>query len=264
MKMKRIKRIVVLAVTLMLSVSYCLASNGEERQQKKSVWHEDTVTLHALYKQAVEDAARPTPEKLVNTLVIINKIDDNNGQEWIRIGDTDMVLVASFMKEKYAALYRNSTDTFRLAANESWVTVPSEWKKKAGCFAEMDSVESRMRMIQMLGLPMESQNTQVVLMYIDAKTLFRPSRDPETNDNTAQLTYPEGVSENHRDWFEYNLSLAYKPENPYPWTQLGYTYDWHSPTDTHVGLSEFVSLRGSLAKVKEVMGSHTFIRKLFE
>ncbi len=59
MKTKRIERIVVLSVMLMLSVSYCLASNGEEGQQKKSVWYEDTVTLHALYKQAVEDAVKP-------------------------------------------------------------------------------------------------------------------------------------------------------------------------------------------------------------
>ena len=58
MKTKRIEKTVVLSVMLMLSVSYCLASNGEERQQKKSVWHEDTVTLHALYKQAMEDAAK--------------------------------------------------------------------------------------------------------------------------------------------------------------------------------------------------------------
>ncbi|MDD7318469.1 MAG: hypothetical protein SOZ80_05320 [Prevotella sp.] len=262
MEMKRIEKKIVFVVMLLLAGSYCVAGNGGNRRQRDGVWYEDTVRLHALYKQAVEDAAQPTQNKLVNTLVSIDKTDSGNGQEWIRIGNTDMVLVASFMKEKYAVLYQNSTDTFRLAANESWFTIPAEWKKKAGCFAEMDSVESRMRIIQMLGLPMESQNTHVVLMYIDANTLFRPSRDPETNDRVAQLTYPEGVSEGHRDWFEYNLSLAYQPENPYPWTQIGYTYDWHSPTGTHVGLSEFVSLRGSLVKVKAVMGSHTFIRSL--
>jgi hypothetical protein len=26
----------------------------------------------------------------------------------------------------------------------------------------------------------------------------------------------------------------------YPWTQLGYTYDWSSENKTHYGLSEFV------------------------
>jgi hypothetical protein len=28
--------------------------------------------------------------------------------------------------------------------------------------------------------------------------------------------------------------------SPYPWTALGYTYDWGNPTPPHYGVSEFV------------------------
>jgi hypothetical protein len=166
------------------------------------------------------------------------------------------------MKDKYVEMYRNEADTFRLQSAESWFTVPSEWQKKANCFAEMDSVESRTRLLQMLGLPLSTVHTQIVAVYVDAKALFRPSHDPEITDHTSQLTYPEGVSANHHDWFEYNVSFSYEPGNAYPWTQLGYTYDWHNPDKAHVGLSEFVAFKGTLAKVKYIKSCWQFVQEL--
>jgi len=38
---------------------------------------------------------------------------------------------------------------------------------------------------------------------------------------------------------------------PYPWTQLGYTYDWGNP-ETEVGLSEFVIKTNSKVKVNRI------------
>ena len=168
----------------------------------------------------------------------------------------------TLMKQKFVDMYRNEPDTFRLQSSESWFTVPSEWKKKAKCFAEMDSVESRTRLLQMLGLPLSTVHTQIVAVYVDAKALFRPSRDPEITDHTSQLSYPKGVSANHHDWFEYNVSFSYEPGNAYPWTQLGYTYDWHNPDGPHVGLSEFVAFKGTLAKVKYIKSCWQFIQEL--
>ena len=71
-------------------------------------------------------------------------------------------VIITLMKQKFVDMYRNESDTFRLQSAESWFTVPSEWKKKAKCFAEMDSVESRTRLLQMLGLPLSTVHTQIV------------------------------------------------------------------------------------------------------
>ena len=254
----------MLASALLLIIAGCRGNLGrtQTKASENSTWYKDTAALEALYQKAVDDASEPTPSKVVDTLVSITNAADNPDQEWIKVGDTDMVLVASLMKQKFVDMYRNEPDTFRLQSAESWFTEPSEWKKKAKCFAEMDSVESRTRLLQMLGLPLSTVHTQIVAVYVDAKALFRPSHDPEITDHTSQLSYPKGVSANHHDWFEYNVSFSYEPGNAYPWTQLGYTYDWHNPDGPHVGLSEFVAFKGTLAKVKYIKSCWQFIQEL--
>lgn len=256
----------MLAAAVMFITAGCKGNIGKYESQTKvdenSTWYKDTAALEALYQKAVDDAKEPTPSKVVDTLSSITNAKDNPDQEWIKVGDTDMVLVASLMKDKFVQMYKNEKDTFRLASNESWFTIPAEWQKKAGCFAGMDSVESRTRLLQMLGLPLSTVHTEIVAVYVDAKALFRPSHDPEITDHTSQLTYPSGVSRNHHDWFEYNVSFSYEPGNAYPWTQLGYTYDWHNPDGYHVGLSEFVAFKGTLAKVKEIKSCWQFIQEL--
>ena len=188
----------MLASALLLIIAGCRGNLGrtQTKASENSTWYKDTAALEALYQKAVDDASEPTPSKVVDTLMSITNAADNPDQEWIKVGDTDMVLVASLMKQKFVDMYRNEPDTFRLQSSESWFTVPSEWKKKAKCFAEMDSVESRTRLLQMLGLPLSTVHTQIVAVYVDAKALFRPSRDPEITDHTSQLSYPKGVSAN--------------------------------------------------------------------
>ena len=225
----------MLASALLLIIAGCRGNLGrtQTKANENSTWYKDTAALEALYQKAVDDASEPTPSKVVDTLVSITNAADNPDQEWIKVGDTDMVLVASLMKQKFVDMY-----------------------------SEMDSVESRTRLLQMLGLPLSTVHTQIVAVYVDAKALFRPSRDPEITDHTSQLSYPKGVSANHHDWFEYNVSFSYEPGNAYPWTQLGYTYDWHNPDGPHVGLSEFVAFKGTLAKVKYIKSCWQFIQEL--
>ena len=44
----------------------------------------------------------------------------------------------------------------------------------------------------------------------------------------------------YREWFEARTALSYGEENPYPWTRLGYTYDWHRDAAQRRGLGEFI------------------------
>jgi hypothetical protein len=52
------------------------------------------------------------------------------------------------------------------------------------------------------------------------------------------------------DWIEALRKSSYGAMG-YPWTQLGYTYDWGGDGD-EVGLSEFVVRKGSEVVVKDV------------
>ncbi|NVN90305.1 MAG: hypothetical protein HXX11_06835 [Desulfuromonadales bacterium] len=48
-----------------------------------------------------------------------------------------------------------------------------------------------------------------------------------------------GVFKTYSSWFNNRSRYGYtKVSSPYPWTRLGYTYDWGS--SNHTGLSEFV------------------------
>jgi hypothetical protein len=70
----------------------------------------------------------------------------------------------------------------------------------------------------------------------------------------AGLPLPDGirsqVAKAYRDWFAATWSSRYETATPYPWTQLGYTYDWGS--SNHMGLSEYVIRKGSTVGVAGV------------
>ncbi len=64
---------------------------------------------------------------------------------------------------------------------------------------------------------------------------------------------PKGVSAEYIEWFTALQSKSYG-ENGYPWTRLGYTYDWGNP-ESEVGLSEFVIEAGATVKIHSVSGT---------
>ncbi|WP_405357753.1 hypothetical protein [Ruminococcus sp.] len=49
-------------------------------------------------------------------------------------------------------------------------------------------------------------------------------------------------------WFENNTASSYSTGS-YPWTRLGYTYDW-ADNGTAYGLSEFIIFKGAKVKVE--------------
>ncbi|MCR5083993.1 MAG: hypothetical protein K6A65_00635 [Succinivibrionaceae bacterium] len=211
----------------------------------------------AAYAQALAATAAPSAEQACHHLLAITP--GAPGQEWITENGRDRVLVASFMKARHTRFWEGGKP-FTLAV-DSWVTVPAEWAQRRDEFAGLGGEALRMRMVQMLGLPPDSENSMVVEFYADPHDLFRPSRDGEIDDQVAGLTYPPGTTDSHRNWFEYQLRLYRDSDPKFPWTQLGYSYDWGSAGPSHVGMSEFVVPRGSTVRTKRILGAEEFIRE---
>ena len=97
-------------------------------------------------------------------------------------------------------------------------------------------------------------------MWVNPADLFRPSPDGEVDDTVAELELPgperfasQQDYEFHRDWYNLQLSIDDydNPAKGYPWTRLGYTYDWGNPA-SEVGLSEFVITAGATIKIENV------------
>jgi hypothetical protein len=64
------------------------------------------------------------------------------------------------------------------------------------------------------------------------------------------MTLPDNADPLYVSWFKGNILYSYFPES-YPWTRMGYTYDWGS--DSRIGLSEYVVEKNSSIYVSSVM-----------
>lgn len=198
------------------------------------------------YQAALADAKYPTVGEISKNLTPIAAWNSNLLWEGAAGGS----------RVKMVALTRNYYDNsvgrdYTLSFGELWVTVAPELRQ---FFATDLAGPSMRRLEQLLGLPPDGGYTRIVEFWVDPANLFRPSPDPEITDMEAELTFPAGsrtaVSQAHRDWFSATWSSRYESATPYPWTQLGYTYDWGG--SDHVGLSEFVIERGSVVGVAGV------------
>ncbi len=106
-----------------------------------------------------------------------------------------------------------------------------------------------LRVNQLLGLPDSAANgrvnDRVVEVVAPTQSIIRPERDPSVTNPTSSVAFPAGTSQTYQTFF-YNTLVDSKyvlpPGNvPFPFTQLGYTYDWNNPANIH-GLAEFVIL----------------------
>ncbi len=111
----------------------------------------------------------------------------------------------------------------------------------------------RLRLAQRLGLPPDADYDRFVELWVRPRDLVRPCPDPEVTDRECELRPPKPqthvpVSDAHQDWFRELKATSYGPDG-YPFTGLGYTYDWHPATD-EVGPSEFVLRPGESGIVR--------------
>ncbi len=66
----------------------------------------------------------------------------------------------------------------------------------------------------------------------------------------------------YKNWFDNRRAYVYTLPTPYPWTGLGYAYDWGNPVAPHIGPSEFVINPGT-AGVPVFIKSATWTRQYF-
>lgn len=163
----------------------------------------------------------------------------------------DNVLVCTW--NKYPDSYVDGS-TVTLQYGDVWVFTldeVKEWGKKNGMSENMT-----LRMEQLIGLPPQKGYTHFSLLWADPDDLFRPSRDNEIDDTEAELEFPENATQEYIEWFNSNAEYSYNPHR-YPWTGLGYTYDW-ADSGTEYGLSEFIIKDGSQVTVEKTYTNSEF------
>lgn len=156
---------------------------------------------------------------------------------------------------------------YKLGANnlsrDVWVTGAGEVQGRCRGFAG----DVEMRLVQLLGLHPARRLTNFVSMTVRREDVFRPTADSDPTTTlpcscpvapTCGTEFPKGVTPQHRLWFGNQMFSSYvlseSPSIPvgYPWTRLGYTYDW-KPGAEKYGVSEYVVKAGSTVTVTEIV-----------
>jgi hypothetical protein len=201
----------------------------------------------AAYESAIADAVFADSAEICRHLVAIRP--DRPGVIWS--GDGSRVLVVTWTK--YPSSFP-AADTVLTSWGDLWVTSCPEMAESLKSEG-VSSARFVRRVEEMLGLPPDKGYTHFAELWVRPADLFRPAYDPDIADTTCGLSYPSDIAPDYVAWFEDNIIDSYFPPR-YPWTRLGYTYDWGGPDE--IGLSEFVLKKSSHAIVKATYSNDQF------
>jgi len=229
--------------------------------------------LWALYAKAVETTKHPKPSAISTGLVPI--VHSTPGLRWDAQG---RVLMVIWTKQQYYEESIGKPYTFTYGA--VWLTaVPRLQDFCRSLRLPPDELDIRLR--QLLGLRPDAAYDAFVQVWIDPKDFFRPCADPEITDRecTLNLTVDDSTNDqcpwkdsfqnqtsakwitatqDHLTWMcdNWTRSFPANPRDGFPWTGLGYTYDWGQPNP--VGQSEFVALQGTTVVIESITGTEEY------
>lgn len=144
-----------------------------------------------------------------------------------------------------------------------WVTAVPEVQNACRGFTS----DLKLRLQQLLGLHPGDDFNNFVVLTVRQGDIFRPTTNP---DPTATLpcacpvtvncgeVFPQGVADAHVQWLANQMLSSYVISEStlipvgYPWTRLGYTYNWRPGADKY-GASEYVIRKGATVKVTEII-----------
>lgn len=218
-----------------------------------------------LYKQALEQAKNPTPEKISRSLTVIGP--DNKELVRRTIDGREHILVATWTSTfKY---YESSLgDWYNTGTYDTWVTAAPNVQNLCRD-SKWQGGDVNRRLIRLLGLPPGGDYVGFASMWVQPQDLYRPCPDSEITDSECGLNFPDDVTPEHRKWInDLRAKQYFVSKNPqssgWPWTQLGYTYDWHGQEnpETHnpVGVSEFLIKQNAKIKIEALTPTEEYCK----
>ncbi|CAG9334278.1 unnamed protein product [Blepharisma stoltei] len=247
----------IVLLALLVSHSFCF-------DFRASLFEYDNSTLAKKYAEALADAQNLTQGKIVTTLTPI-RVENKK----LIFDDAGRVLLATFsLEQDYPDTSGNITLT-----SDTWFTAVPELQNACQTYEG----NKTLRILQALGMPPSDSDNGIAEIFVNLQDIFRPCPDPEISDMECELNIPiigkqkpsdqkipwycptenEKINEvsaqwvnvviDHLIWMCNNWNGSYYQEelyNNYPWTGLGYTYDWGN-SKSHVGFSEFVVKAGT-------------------
>lgn len=118
-----------------------------------------------------------------------------------------------------------------------------------------------LRFAQLLGVHEDEGYTRFTAFWVSPEDVIRPAY---VADVTKQMEndYAIVTDETYKEWFDGNILWSYF-ESDYPWTRLGYTYDWNGG-ESEYGLTEFLIADGSKTEIAFTYPTAEFVDWLGE
>lgn len=203
---------------------------------------EEEKDLSEMYDLAIADAVKMEPGECYDSL---------------RVLTDDSIDVVTWISEDLLGKFKPNflNDTAKtIKGFDTWVTVIPD----LSLFCDQERFETvsaaDLRLKQLLGLPMSSEKEYFVELRARRQDLYRPTPDSSVTAVSAFILDDSVKGKSYKDWYMANLESSFEKKRKYPWTRLGYTYDWGNPY-SEIGLSEFVipgSIKGADFKVKVI------------
>lgn len=120
--------------------------------------------------------------------------------------------------------------------------------------------DRRLRLMQLLGLPPGSWNDEFEDFWVRKSDMFRPAIDSSLDAGGILATLDSSYM---KSFLGYSTGSFSAPAllNKYPFTGLGYTWDWYPENPTHVGLNEFVLKGGVEVYISKTYSTEEYLNK---
>lgn len=208
-------------------------------------------TNEELYAMAVRDAAI-AEEHEIKPLVSLTKQDplvtwDGQGR----------VLLCTW--HSYPDSYPEG-ETVTAEWGYIWTYTDKELATHAGELAKSEDAVMRMR--QLISINPNKTHSTVTGLWVNPSDVIRPAYQPDAAKGSMTTAFPKGeeIEESFQSWFNQNILDSYYYGN-YPWTRLGYTYDW-ADNGKEYGLTEFLIKKGAQVEVAFTETTSEFLQRL--
>ena len=258
-------------LNLLALLAVLIIPSGCAEQSLKKQAHDvasDTAIEKEQYHKALMDAAIVDDNDITDQLLAIT--DENPDLVW-NADKTKLLVVTWKSTSAYDDYIKNNTQTSNNPDYAVWVTSAPQVKSFCHRYlAENPKAtddQLNLRLKQYLGLPPDlNQKYDVfVELWASPTDIFRPCVDPEINDSRCNKEIPQNFPAVKQipDYgaFYQNLYFnRFRASNRYPWTGIGYTYDWGNPI-SKIGASEFILTPGAPYQIKQPVATRDYCIK---
>ena len=236
------------AFTAVLVLSLVGCAKGSKEASRTS---EEENSLEELYEQAVEDSVF-AEESEIEPLVTLTKED-----KLVSWDEEGRVLLCTW--HNYPDSYPEG-EKVTIEWGPVWTFTDKEIDSYADELEKADDPQMRLR--QLIAFAPDSEHSTVTGFWVYPADVRRPAYQSDPTDGSMTTAFGEDVEEEFKEWFDENTLGSYF-YGAYPWTRLGYTYDW-ADNGTEYGMTEFIVNSGAEVEVEFTETTEEFLERLYQ